>query len=99
MPRNLIPGSINFPGWEISAVLVGWNPLCVSATMAIARIVADIQDTLGDSSVLITGAFVLLVLQIPWVVLHAWFVHRHLKVSYLVRIRRIRNLSLEGLSL
>ena len=44
LPRSAVPSSLNFPAWELFAVLAGWSPLCISATMAMARVLSDITE-------------------------------------------------------
>ena len=78
IPRGTIPPSMNFPAWEIAAVIVGWNPLCLSATMAISRILKESISDTGDWVTVMTAASVMLLFQIPWVVCHFRFVHHHI---------------------
>ena len=67
------------PLWFFSAVLAGWNTLALSSTMAFARVLADVHDTIGDAGVMITAIAVLLVFQLPWLISHIRFVHKHIK--------------------
>ena len=47
--------------------------------MAFARVLADLHDTIGDAGVMITAIAVLLVFQLPWLISHIRFVHKHTK--------------------
>jgi hypothetical protein len=69
---DALPGSIQFPGWEIASAMAVWTPLALSATMAFATHMAD-YTSWGDQSdtfnAVIAGCIItFLLIQIPFLV-------------------------------
>ena len=72
MPTDVLPTSVQWPGWEMASFLQLWNPLALSSTMAFSRYAVDYAHDGEHYLVVLASLCVCLFVQLPWFVFQIW---------------------------
>ena len=72
IPKDVLPTSVKFPGWEMASFLQLWNPLALSSTMAFSRFAVDYAEDFEHAFVVLCSLIVALCVQMPWFIFQMW---------------------------
>jgi len=82
MAPEELPGEVQFPGAEINSFIGAWSGLSLSLTTVFSHYVAEFTGSSHDSFIISVAVFLVLILQLPYLIWHTWWLQQHLVNHY-----------------